>query len=67
MKNVLQWLKVWWENRKSVVLDFVLPKLDLLLIPLTDLLVSKGIPKVTSAAIAGEVIGFIKDYLRRQL
>jgi hypothetical protein len=64
---MIQRLKIWWENRKGVVLDFVLPKLDLATDSLAQFLISKGTPQQIALPNAREVITWLKQYLRRQL
>ncbi|OGS35903.1 MAG: hypothetical protein A2293_17085 [Elusimicrobia bacterium RIFOXYB2_FULL_49_7] len=59
--------KVWWENRKSVVIDFVLPKLDLAIEPLAHFLIGRGIPQASAVAVSKDTIAWVKDYLKRQL
>jgi len=67
MAKLIQAARKWWENRKSVVLDFVLPQLDKAVDPLAQLIASKGVPAATSKIVAGDVIIWVKEYLKRQL
>ncbi len=64
---MFKWIKEWWENKKAVIEDIVLPKLDLLTAPLADLLIARGVPSAVAGPAAKEIIEFVKTYLKRQL
>jgi hypothetical protein len=66
-KNIIPAIKEWWENKKEVIEDMIIPKLDLLIIPLADLLISKGVPANIATPVAKEVIEFLQKYLRAQI
>ncbi len=57
----------WWNGNKASLENFVLPKLDLAVVPLQDFLISKGVPANFAAIASKEAIGWLKTYLQRQL
>jgi hypothetical protein len=63
------WQKIvaWWNSYKEAIENFVLPKLDLAIIPLQNFLISKGVPANFAAIASKEAIGWLKTYLQRQL
>ena len=65
--KIFTWLQDWWENKKDVVMDFVLPKLDLAYPALLKFLISKGVPNAIAVPVAKEVISWIKEYLKDQV
>jgi hypothetical protein len=67
LKQFSGWLKTWWENRKGVILDFVLPKLDLAIDPFTEFLKSRGMSETDAKIAAIEAIEWVQGYLKRQL
>jgi hypothetical protein len=60
-------LKKWWEGHKEALENFVLPKLDLAIIPLQQFLISKGVPEKFAVIASKESIEWLKAYLERQL
>lgn len=65
--NVFKFLQDWWDNKKEVIMNFVLPKLDLAYPQLLNVLISKGVPQTIAAPVAKEIIKWIKQYLKEQL
>jgi hypothetical protein len=57
----------WWENKKGVLLDFVLPTLDKAIPDISGFLQSKGLSKSLADSLAWEVVAWVKEYLKRQL
>lgn len=64
---MIKWLIDWWNNNKNVLENLILPKLDLCIVPLTDLMISKGVPAAIASTVAVEVVQWLKEYLKRQL
>ena len=63
-KKLWKWLKEWWENRKDVVLKWVIPKIYALEPYLADKLVEiEGTPQKQ----AEKIVDWVVDYLKRQL
>lgn len=60
-------IKVWWENRKDVVVNFVIPKLDLAIQPMAEFIASRGVKKEVALKVATEAVSWLKTYFRRQL
>lgn len=59
-----KWIKTWWENKKGVIVDFILPVLDKAKTPLAVKLAElEGTPEQQ----ADKIIEWIKEYIKRQL
>lgn len=65
--NIFKLLKDWWDNNKNVIKNFVIPKLDLAQGALVTFIVSKGILPAQAEILGKEIIGWLKDYLNRQV
>ena len=60
-------LKVWWDNRKGVIEGYVLPKLDIAIPIISNLMISRGIPAIVALPIATDIIEWLKQHLKEQL
>lgn len=65
--NIWAKLKAWWENKKGVIVDFVIPQLNAVQPDLEKYLIERGIPKTIANPASIEAINFVIAFLKRQI